>query len=63
MMFGNPVLVFDIETVTALKAGRQLYQLDLSDEDASQALAKIRRQESGTDFPRLPLHEVVCISG
>lgn len=63
MMFGNPVLVFDIETVTALKAGRQLYQLDLSDDDASQALAKIRRQESGTDFPRLPLHEVVCISG
>jgi predicted PolB exonuclease-like 3'-5' exonuclease len=28
-----------------------------------QALNKIRRQESGMDFQRLPLHEIVCISG
>ncbi len=63
MMFGNPVLVFDIETITDVRTGRQLYDLDLSVEDAEQALAKLRRQEAGTEFPRLPLHEIVCISG
>jgi predicted PolB exonuclease-like 3'-5' exonuclease len=62
-MFGFPVLVFDIETVTDIRAGSQLYGLDLPDADAEQALHKIRRQEAGTEFPRLPLHEIVCISG
>jgi predicted PolB exonuclease-like 3'-5' exonuclease len=28
-----------------------------------QALTKLRRQESGMDFQRLALHEIVCISG
>jgi hypothetical protein len=27
--------------------------------DVEQALTKIRRQESGMDFQRLPLHEIV----
>ena len=58
-----PVLVFDIETLTDLKAGAHLYGLDLPPEDTEQALSKIRRQESGMDFQRLPLHEIVCISG
>lgn len=58
-----PTLVFDIETLTDLKAGAHLYHLDLADDDLEQALAKIRRQESGMDFQRLPLHEIVCISG
>ena len=26
-------------------------------------LTKLRRQESGMDFQRLALHEIVCISG
>ena len=58
-----PILVFDIETLTDLKAGAHLYHLDLPDTDVEQALTKIRRQESGMDFQRLPLHEIVCISG
>ncbi len=58
-----PVLVFDIETLTDLKSGAHLYGLDLEQQDLEQALAKLRRQESGMDFQRLPLHEIVCISG
>jgi 3'-5' exonuclease len=58
-----PVLIFDIETVTDLKSGAHLYQLDLADDDLEQALMKLRRQEAGTDFQRLALHEIVCISG
>lgn len=58
-----PILVFDIETLTDLKTGAHLYGLDLADADLEQALAKLRRQESGMDFQRIPLHEIVCISG
>jgi len=58
-----PTLVFDIETLTDLKAGAHLYHLDLPEADVEQALTKLRRQESGMDFQRLPLHEIVCISG
>lgn len=58
-----PILVFDIETLTDLKTGAHLYGLDLVGDDLEQALAKLRRQESGMDFQRLPLHEIVCISG
>ena len=58
-----PVLVFDIETITDAKSGAHLYGLDLPVNDLDQALMKLRRQEAGTDFQRLPLHEIVCISG
>lgn len=59
-----PVLVFDIETRVDVNAGSHLYGLDgLTQAQQEQALTKIRRQESGTDFQRLPLHEIVCISG
>ena len=58
-----PILIFDIETVTDLKSGAHLYQLDLPEHDLEQALMKLRRQETGTDFQRLALHEIVCISG
>ncbi|MCK7609856.1 3'-5' exonuclease [Acinetobacter portensis] len=58
-----PVLIFDIETLTDLKSGAHLYGLDLPEADLEQALMKLRRQETGMDFPRLPLHEIVCISG
>lgn len=58
-----PILVFDIETLTDLKSGAHLYNLDLPQDDLEQALMKLRRQETGMDFQRLPLHEIVCISG
>ena len=58
-----PVLTFDIETLTDLKSGAHLYGLDLPEADLESALTKLRRQESGTDFQRLALHEIVCISG
>ncbi len=58
-----PVLVFDIETLTDRKSGAHLYDLDLPEADVDAALAKLRRQEAGSDFQRLPLHEIVCISG
>ena len=58
-----PLLIFDIETLTDLKSGAHLYGLDLPEADLEQALIKLRRQESGMDFQRLALHEIVCISG
>jgi len=58
-----PVLTFDIETQTDLKSGAHLFGLDLPEQSLDQALTKLRRQESGSDFQRLPLHEIVCISG
>lgn len=59
----SPILVFDIESITDIQVGQQLYGLNLNNEDAEQALLKIRRQESGQDFQRLFLHEIVCLSG
>lgn len=63
MLSGQPVLVFDIETQTDLKTAQHLYGLDLPTASARAAVAKLRRQSTGTDFPQLPLHEIVCISG
>lgn len=63
--FSNkPVLVFDIETIADIEGARRVYpQLaTLSDDDALTALTSLRRQESGNDFMRLPLHKIVCIS-
>lgn len=59
----NPILVFDIETKIDVQVGRLLYDLELNDDDCEQALIKIRRQETGQDFQKLALHEIVCISG
>lgn len=58
------VLVFDIETIPDLDAGRRLYGLDgLSDEDVAKAMFHMRRQETGgSDFLKLHLHRVVAIS-
>ena len=58
-----PILTFDIETKTDLKSGAHLYGLDLAEPDLEAALAKLRRQDAGTDFQRIALHEIVCISG
>ena len=45
-----PVLTFDIETQTDLKSGAHLFGLDLPEADLDQALTKLRRQDSGSDF-------------
>lgn len=62
-MLGQPVLVFDIETVPDVKAGANLFGLNLPEDETRLAMNNLRRQEVDSDFPRLPLHEVVCISG
>lgn len=58
------VLVFDIETIPDLDAGRRLYGLqDLQDKDVAKAMFHLRRQETGgSDFLRLHQHHVVAIS-
>jgi hypothetical protein len=63
MLRGN-VLVFDIETVPDVKAGRQLFNLkDLSDEDVALAMRALRAQKTGkTDFLSHFQHQIVAIS-
>jgi predicted PolB exonuclease-like 3'-5' exonuclease len=58
------VLVFDIETVPDVSAGRRLYRLEgLSDGDVASVMFHKRREETGEgDFLRLHLHRVVTIS-
>ncbi|HUW97742.1 MAG TPA: 3'-5' exonuclease [Acidiferrobacter sp.] len=56
------VLVFDIETVPDVAAGRRLYKLDLDDEDVAKVMVHRRREESGQEFLRHYLHKVVAIS-
>lgn len=59
------VLVFDIETIPDLDAGRRLLGLDgLTDAEVGMALAKLRRDETEgrSDFPKLHWHQVVAIS-
>ena len=58
------VLVFDIETVPDLEAGRRFHQLEgLEDADVAKAMFHLRRQQTGgSDFLPLHLHRVVAIS-
>ncbi|MEK6748542.1 MAG: 3'-5' exonuclease [Pseudomonadota bacterium] len=58
------IFVFDIETVPDVATGRRMYDLgDLSDKDVANALAQLRRQQTGgADFLKLPMHRVVAIS-
>jgi len=58
------VLVFDIETVPDVTAGRRLLGLDadLPDHEVAEAMFALRRQSAGTDFQRLHLHRIVAIS-
>ncbi len=57
-------LVFDIETIPDLEAGRKIYNLTHDDDNAAAAaLQLIRREETGgSDFLRLPLQRIVAIS-
>ena len=58
------VLVFDIETVPDVEAGRVLNNLDgLSDDDVAKAMRTLRLQKTGTtDFLSHPQHRIVAIS-
>lgn len=58
------VLVFDIETVPDVVAGRRLYALDgLSEVDVARVMFEKRRQETGdSDFLRHHLHRIIAIS-
>ncbi len=56
-------LVFDIETVPDVDAGRRLYDLDgLDDKHVGEIMFQKRREESGTEFLRHHLHRVVAVS-
>lgn len=57
------ILVFDIETIPDIEAGRKLYDIhDLSDEDTATAMFALRRAKSGTTFLPHYLQKVVAIS-
>ncbi len=57
------ILVFDIETIPDVEAGRTLYNLDgLSDEDTATALFTMRRAKVGNDFLPHYLQKVIAIS-
>ena len=45
-----PVLTFDIETQNRSQIRRASVGLDLPEADLDQALTKLRRQDSGSDF-------------
>lgn len=57
------ILVFDIETIPDVEAGRKLYHLDgLSDEDTATAMFALRRAKVGNDFLPHYLQKVIAIS-
>ena len=57
------VLVFDIETIPDVEAGRKLYDLQgLSDQDTAQAMFALRRAKVGNDFLPHYLQKICAIS-
>ncbi len=57
------ILVFDIETIPDIDAGRKLYHLDgLSDQDTANALFALRRAKVGHDFLPHYLQKIDAIS-
>lgn len=58
------LLVFDIETIPDVQAGRILYELgpDLSDDEVAKAMFLLRREKTGTDFLPHHLQKVIAIS-
>ncbi len=57
------ILVFDIETVPDVEAGRQLYNLEgLTDRDTAEALFALRRKKTGNNFLPHHLQRIVAIS-
>ncbi len=63
ILLNMTILVFDIETIPDVDAGRKLYDLDgLSDEDTAKALFALRRAKVGNDFLPHYLQKIVAIS-
>ncbi|PIE46860.1 MAG: 3'-5' exonuclease [Gammaproteobacteria bacterium] len=60
----SATLIFDIETIPDIETGKRLNPelAKLSDKDAQKALVAMRQEEAGSDFMRLPLHKIACIS-
>ena len=57
------ILVFDIESIPDLEAGRKLYDLQgLSDQDTASAMFALRRAKVGNDFLPHYLQKIVAIS-
>ena len=57
------LLVFDIETIPDIEAGRKIHNLTgLTDEDAALALFAIRRAKTGNEFLPHYLQKIVAIS-
>lgn len=56
-------LVFDIETIPDVVAGRELLELEgLDDADTAKAMMHLQNQKTGTEFQRHHLHRIVAIS-
>ena len=57
-------LVFDIETVPDVSAGRRIYEISdhISDQDVAEIMFTKRREQVGHEFLALPLHKIVAIS-
>lgn len=57
------ILIFDIETIPDIAAGRRLYDLTtLADEDVASAMFALRRAKVGHDFLPHYLQKIVAIS-
>ncbi len=57
------ILVFDIETIPDIEAGRKLYDVDgLSDTETAQAMFALRRAKVGNDFLPHYLQRICAIS-
>lgn len=58
------ILVFDIETIPDVEAGRRIHELDgISDKDVAKVMFQKRREQTGdSDFLRQHLHQIVAIS-
>lgn len=57
------ILVFDIETIPDVEAGRKLFDLkDLSDEDTALAMFALRKAKAGHDFLPHYLQKICAIS-
>ena len=57
------ILVFDIETIPDVNAGRRLHNLtDLSDEEVAEAMFTLQRAKNGSDFLPHYLHQIIAIS-
>lgn len=57
------ILVFDIETIPDIEAGKKIYHLDdLTDEEVVQAMCALRRAKAGNDFLPHYLQKIVAIS-